>query len=76
MNFQYFLRRGSALKFPLTTEHYACKSVPGVKGIKRVIVIESKMGQQGRKSKCTTFYRDSNQSIIYKDCNRIKGSFD
>ena len=74
MSFQYFLKRGSALKFPLTaTEQYgvcecAHKSVPSVESIKLMTIIEAKIGQ-----KCATYlrYRGSNQIMIYIYCNRV-----
>ena len=45
-------------------------------------IIEAKNGTERRKVKMRNFllnylrYRDSNQIMIYIDCNRIKGYFD
>ena len=50
VSFQYFLKRVSALKFPLdATEYHAYKSVPSKESIKLMNIIEAKMGQIGRK---------------------------
>ena len=53
-----------------------------VENIQLMTIIETKMGQNGRRSKCATvypiicvIYRDSNPIMIYIDCNRIKVSF-
>ena len=55
--FQYFFKRLSALYFPLIgTEYYAYNNVPGVESIKLMTIIRAKMGQNGRMSKCATFY--------------------
>ena len=57
VSFQYFLKRVSALKFPLTaTEQYVYISVLSVKSIKLKMIIETKIGQNGRRSKCATFF--------------------
>ena len=57
-------------------------SVPSIKSIKLMTIIEAKNGTERRKVKMRNFllnylrYRDSNQIMIYIDCNRIKGYFD
>ena len=44
-------------KFPLSaTDYYAYNSVPSVESIKLMAIIEAKLGQNGRRSKCATFY--------------------
>ena len=45
------------LKFPLNaTDYYAYNSVPSVESIKLITILFGKMGQNGRRSKCATFY--------------------
>ena len=45
------------MKLPLfATEYYAYSSVTNVKSIKHLTIIKAKMGQNGRRFKCTTFY--------------------
>ena len=44
-------------KFPRFHEKYcAYKIVPSVENIKLLTIIEAKIGQNGRRSKCATFY--------------------
>ena len=53
--------------------------MPSVESLKLLAIIEAKMGQKGRMRNFLLYYlyyRDSNQIMIYIDCNRIKGSFD
>ena len=79
MSFQYFLNLVSALKLPLTvTEYFAYKSVPSVESIKLVTIIEEKIRktEEGQNAQLYLRYRDSNQIMIFIDCNHIKGSFD
>ena len=71
------------MKHPLVaTVYYACNSVPSVESRMLLTIIEAKMVQIGRRSKCATFlnnylcYRDSYQIMIYIDCIRTKGSLD
>ena len=57
VSFRYFLKRASAQKFPSTlTEYFAYNSGPSVGSIKLKTIIETKMGQNGRRSKCAIFY--------------------
>ena len=58
MSFQYFLKRGSVLNIPLiVTEYYSYNSVPSVESMNLMKIIEAKMGQKGKKSKCPTFIK-------------------
>ena len=56
--------------------------MPSVESIKLMTIIEAKIGTKRKKVKLQNFllnymhYRYSDESIIYKDHNRIKGSFD
>ena len=70
---QYFLKRGLALKFPLTeTEYYAYKSASSVESIKLMTIIEAKFGQNGRRSKCATLFAlsglESNYDLYRLQC--------
>ena len=50
VSFQYFLKRISALKFPLNaTEYYTNNSALSVESIKIMTFIEAKMGHNGRR---------------------------
>ena len=54
------------MKFPLTaTEKYAYKSVPSVESIKLTTIIEAKIGQNGRRSKCATLFALSGLELNY-----------
>ena len=64
-SFQYFLKRASVLKFPLTaTEYYLCKSVPCWK-------YKANLGQH----LLLNYLRAGglNEIMMYIDWNRIKG---
>ena len=52
VSFQYFLKRVSALKFPITDDIY---SLPGVANIKLRRIIGAKMGQHNGTSKYGIF---------------------
>ena len=40
----------------IATEYHAYNSVSSVESVKLLTIIEAKMGQNGRRSKCATFY--------------------
>ena len=56
--------------------------MPSVESIKLMTIIEAKIGTKRKKVKLQNYllnymhYWYSDESIIYKDHNRIKGSFD
>ena len=51
--FPIFLKMGSSAEIPLTaTECYAYESVSSVESIMLKTIIEAKIGQNGRRSKC------------------------
>ena len=80
--FPIFLKKIAALKFQTKrSDYYAYNSVPSVESIRLMTIILGKWdkteeGQNAQLLLNYLRYRDSNQILIYLDCNRIKGSFD
>ena len=76
--FSIFLKTGFSAEVPINHEYYAYNSVPSVEILKLYDNYRSKRkkAKMGIVLLKCLWYRDSNQIMIYIDCNRIKGSFD
>ena len=78
LNSPHFSKTVFSAEIPVNRYGLLCICLD-LESIKLITIIEAKMGQNGQNAQLLLKYlryRDSNQIIIYTDCNRIKGSFD